>query len=78
MIATALQFVIWIAGLFGFGKKDPVTEATKVGRELGHGDGAVVSLKEVQDAKAASDAVDADLIRHPERVRDHDPFERPD
>ena len=65
-IATFLDFVMWVAGLFGLGKPDPVAQ----GEVLGKAETTSTDvLQEMVNVKAASDARNsvsdgADAILH--------------
>jgi hypothetical protein len=73
MWSLAASLLTWILGLFGFGKPDP----NQIGRDAGHGDDAITTLKNVEQANEASGSVAADVAVHPGQLRQPDPFERP-
>lgn len=56
-ISTALSFVMWVAGLLGFGKTDPVAAAQATGEKLGNLETENASLEKFTDVEQrASDA----------------------
>lgn len=53
MISTLLKIGLWILGLFGFGKQDPVAQGERFGKAETE---AADEEGELNDIKAASDA----------------------
>jgi hypothetical protein len=71
ILAIISSLVGWLT------RKDERDVAEQTGEKVGHGDDAAKSLDAVQKAQEARSRVDTDLATHPDRLRDADPFERP-
>lgn len=77
MIAAALNFIMWIAGFFGYGKPDPVAQGENLGKAETENTALKGELQDVQDAKDARETVANGIAASPNELREPDKFERP-
>lgn len=77
MLSALVSLGLWILGIFGFGKPDPIKQGEALGKAEAGQSAARGELADVQAAKEARDAASAALSASPDKLRDPDKFERP-